>query len=296
MPKRINYTLTEKELKQVEQAIKNHPDLRLRERARIIRLLHLGHKHQEVAHLLGISPSNVYWWHQRWRQEGLEGLSDRPRSGRPKVGGEAYRAKLEEVLNSDPHTLGLAFTVWGVPQLLPYMEAETGIGVHPNTLRNMLAELGYVYRRPKHDLSNLQDAEAKEAARQYLEELKKSLRPGDRTFLCGRNDAQTHEPVGQVLDEARSTATGRYPRHPTLGAPVWRLQLAHRRAHHPQGGQEAFRQLLPVPPTPDVRRARGKTHGVSAGQCLLPPQLRLSGDAGLLRRQSRYCLAAALLF
>ena len=62
MPKKINYTLSESELLTIEQAIKNHPDLRLRERARIIRLLHQGYKHDVIADLLAISRSQVYYW------------------------------------------------------------------------------------------------------------------------------------------------------------------------------------------------------------------------------------------
>ena len=45
--------------------------------------------------------------------------------------------------------------------------------VHKNTLLNMLAEQDYVFRRPKHDLGNLQDKEAKENAKEILEALKK---------------------------------------------------------------------------------------------------------------------------
>ena len=42
-------------------------------------------------------------------------------------------------------------------------------------LRVVLKARGYVYRRPKHTLSNLQDLQAKEDARKLLGELKKGL-------------------------------------------------------------------------------------------------------------------------
>ena len=67
MPKQINYTLTEEQLREIEQAIKKHADLRLRSRARIIRLLHLGYKRPEVAELLSISTGQVHYWHKRWQ-------------------------------------------------------------------------------------------------------------------------------------------------------------------------------------------------------------------------------------
>lgn len=182
MPKKINYTLSTDELLTIEQGIKNDPDLRVRQRAHIIRLLHKGHKPEAVAELLSISRGQVYWWHQRWREEGLAGLADKARSGRPPVGGEAYRAKLLEVLETNPQELGYAFTVWNTPRLINYMEEITGVHVHPNTLRNMLDELGYAYRRPKHDLSNLQNADAKAHAEAIIEELKKKPAPGKSNF------------------------------------------------------------------------------------------------------------------
>jgi transposase len=173
MPKRNNYTLTESELLTIEQAIKNDLDLRLRQRALIIRLLHKGYKPEAIADVLSISTGPIYYWHNRWRKEGLDGLRDKPRSGRPPISNEAYRHKLEEVLATDPRELGFAFSVWTPARLLAYMEQETGVVMHENTLRNLLNELDYVYRRPKHDLRHLQDKEAKAAAEETLEMLKK---------------------------------------------------------------------------------------------------------------------------
>ena len=39
----------------------------------------------ETARLLHISRATVHLWHRRYRAEGLAGLVDRPRSGRPTV-------------------------------------------------------------------------------------------------------------------------------------------------------------------------------------------------------------------
>lgn len=173
MPKQIDYRLSESELLTIEQAIKNDPDLRLRQRAQIIRLLHKGHKPDAIAELLSLSSGPVYYWHNRWREEGLDGLRDKPRSGRPRVSDEAYRQKLAEVVETDPQELGFAFTVWTPARLLAYLEQATGIVMHENTLRNLLDELDYVYRRPKHDLHHLQDKQAKVEAEETLEMLKK---------------------------------------------------------------------------------------------------------------------------
>ena len=72
MPKIINYTLTESELLTIEQAIKNDPDLRVRQRAQNVRLLHKGYKPPEIADRLSLSTGLVYYWHKRWSKQGLE--------------------------------------------------------------------------------------------------------------------------------------------------------------------------------------------------------------------------------
>ena len=182
MPKRNNYSLTNEELLTVEQAIKNHADLRVRERARLIRLLHKGYPPEEVAELLSISVGQVYWWWRRWREEGLAGLADKPRQGRPTVANEEVLKAVQEVIETDPQALGYAFTVWNAPRLLAYLKQEQGITMHENTLRNLLAKMDYVYRRPKHDLGNLQNKTAKAQAEAVLEELKKKPAPVKSNF------------------------------------------------------------------------------------------------------------------
>lgn len=182
MPKIIKYTLTESELLTIEQTIKKDPDLRVRQRAQIIRLLHKGYEPAEIAELLSMSTGPVYYWHKRWREEGIDGLRDKARSGRHVKGDEAYRQQLEETLEADPQELGYAFTVWTPARLLAHMTTKTNVTMHPNTLRNMLKEMDYVYRRPKHALDHLQDEAVKEAAQETVEMLKKKQKQKKSNF------------------------------------------------------------------------------------------------------------------
>src|SRR5271154_1615984 len=41
-----------------------------------------GMEHEEAARLAGLSRSAAYEWHNRYEEDGLEGLRDRPRPGR----------------------------------------------------------------------------------------------------------------------------------------------------------------------------------------------------------------------
>ena len=175
MPKRIDYSLTISELEELEQAIKSDERPKVGQRATGIRMLHLGKKPAEVAELLNVSTGSVYNWHARWRQDGLDGLADLPRSGRPKLATQSYCDALEETLATDPSELGYDFTIWTAERLLHHLEEKTGIGMSDDTLRATLADLDYVYRRPKHDLRPLQDVEARERANALLDDLKKRV-------------------------------------------------------------------------------------------------------------------------
>jgi len=173
MPKIIDYTLTTEELQQVQKALSTDPDGRVRSRAQAIHLLHLGSTHKEVANVLHTTVTTVYNWHERWRNDGIDGLYDKKRTGRPKKGGAEFNIKLEEVVETNPSELGYGFSVWTLQRLIDHMAKVTDVTVSNVTMLKRLAELDLVYRRPKHDLGNLQDKEAKEQAENMIIELKK---------------------------------------------------------------------------------------------------------------------------
>lgn len=173
MAERIQYELTDEEVALLEQAIRHDERPEVRQRATAIRMLHLGKHPSEVAEVLAVSLPTIYNWHANWREEGLEGLANRPKSGRPAIADEEYCQVLEQTLEKSPAELGYAFTVWTVKRLRDHLEKETGKDLSQSRLRNLMREKGYRYRRPKHDLHHLQDPEAKEQARELLEELKK---------------------------------------------------------------------------------------------------------------------------
>lgn len=112
MPKRLNFQLTDKEHVTVEHAIRHDEVARVRQRATAKRMLHLGKPPSEVAEVMAVNLVTVYNWHGRFREEGLEGLADLHRSGRPSLADdEEYCRALEETLDKEPPGLGYAFNL-----------------------------------------------------------------------------------------------------------------------------------------------------------------------------------------
>lgn len=173
MPKSLNFTLTDSELKVVVKAAKSDKRPEVRQKAMGLRLLHEGQTPKEVAQIMAVSQPSVYDWHHRWQANGLDGLANRPKSGRPRKTDRSYVERLEEVIEQDPQELGYNFTIWTADRLRYHLEKETGKLIGPTQFRNLLKENDFVYRRPKHDLTDLQDPQAREAADVWLEALKK---------------------------------------------------------------------------------------------------------------------------
>jgi transposase len=170
---RTVYQLKPKELAEIEKAIGQEKRSEVRQRATVIRLLHLGHKPEAVAEQQMVSVPTIYNWHRLWREQSLEGLANKPKSGRPPKASEAYCQNLEEMLAKEPAEYGYRFAIWTAHRLRAHLEKETGILLSESRFRALLKKRGYCYRRPKHDLSHLQDEKAKKKTEKLLEEMKK---------------------------------------------------------------------------------------------------------------------------
>src|SRR4051812_42541022 len=105
MNKRIDYQINSEQLAEIEQAITSSPYPEVRQRAIAIRLLHLGQSPEQVAQVVLVTSNTVYAWHKHWREQGIAGLRDRHRSGRPTKADQGYLKELDRLLELDPRTL-----------------------------------------------------------------------------------------------------------------------------------------------------------------------------------------------
>jgi transposase len=184
MAKRRDYRLSEAELKELETAIRKDKRPGVRDRGIVVRLLHLGYPAEEIAEMQVISKPTVYACYHRWEEGGVDALADKPRSGRPPKVTSSYREQLHEVLAHEPSDYGYDFTIWTIGRLRAHLVKETGIEISESRMSELLKEEGYRYRRPKQDLSHLQDQEAKKQADELLKELKKGrLQQGSGSSL-----------------------------------------------------------------------------------------------------------------
>ena len=173
MPEPIDFTLSEHELSTIEQAIRSSKSAALVKRATALRMLHHGQAPAEVAEILAVARPTPYQWFHRFRAGGLAGLETQARSGRPPIADADYLAVVEATLAQEPSAYGYAFTLWTVGRLNQHLQQVTGKQISDERLRLLLQARGWVYRRPKEDLAHKQDPEARQAASEFLAELKK---------------------------------------------------------------------------------------------------------------------------
>lgn len=156
----------------LRQLTRTDPDPRVRHRADALLALARGRTVEETAQAMGCCTKRIRVWRRRFLAEGRTGLADRPRPGRPPKLDAQARALLETALANSPLDSGYPVTVWTVADLTDLL-GRRGCVVCATTVWRTLHALGYRYRRPRHDLTHRQDAEAVAAAKHVLAELQK---------------------------------------------------------------------------------------------------------------------------
>ena len=171
---RRNYKLSESQLAQIKQAIKKDKRSGVSQRAQALYRLHLGDSVQKVADSLLITRKTIYNWHDRWQANGVDGLADKAKSGRPRKATATYRQLLAKLIEQEPATYGYEFSMWTNARMRTHLAQETGIKLSERAFGDLLKAEGYVYRRPKYDLGHLQDSEAIEQATSIKKVLKQT--------------------------------------------------------------------------------------------------------------------------
>jgi transposase len=108
----------------------------------------------QIAAIVRESEATVLRWLKRYRAEGLEGLQDAPRSGRPSPLTETYTAALLAAVRRRPRSLGLPFSLWTLQRLVDDLAEQTGVRVSDETVRRALKREGIVLSRPQHHISS----------------------------------------------------------------------------------------------------------------------------------------------
>lgn len=144
MPKRLELRpLTEEEQQVLERLSRSRTAAsRMVERAKAILWLEQEESPQQVAGRLGRARSTVNNWLKRFNEEGVSGLDDRPRPGRPLEYSEEQRGQIIATARTHPQKLARPYAHWTLTRLTEYVNKELHIGISRAQLARVLEEEG----------------------------------------------------------------------------------------------------------------------------------------------------------
>lgn len=176
--------LTAEEQKELLRLVHSNDDARVVRRAQMVRLSADGKLASEIAASWGMTTAAVRRTIRRFNAEGISGLPDKPRQGRPPKKTDRYVALLKEAVQTSPRDLGYPFSAWTLERLREYLARQTGVLLSPKYLSQVMADNDIVYRRPKHGMEHLRDPQEYDEKKAFLEFLKKGRRVQPPTSTC----------------------------------------------------------------------------------------------------------------
>jgi transposase len=125
-------------LSTLETFLKQAKETRVFRRAQAVREVVKGHRLQTVSDTLHFTYSALRKWVHRFDQEGLAGLTDRPRPGRPPKVTCALEKHLDRLIDHDPLQHGASHSQWSCQELATVLARQTGVQLSRESVRDVL--------------------------------------------------------------------------------------------------------------------------------------------------------------
>jgi transposase len=144
-------TLTTEEIDEIRRLAKSRTEsVRIVQRARLIKaLLDDPNLYATDAGLMVGYTSSATGpsWVKRFNAEGIAGLQDKPRAGRPATHTEAVRSRVIDLALQKPRSLNLPFGLWTLTRLQEEYEERYGLFLGTSTIWKWLKAEGLDWKR-----------------------------------------------------------------------------------------------------------------------------------------------------
>jgi transposase len=114
-------------LSALDTVLKQTKEARVFRRAQAVRAVVKGTRLQTVSDTLAFTYSALSKWVHRFANEGIQGLVDRPRSGRPPKVTCELEMHLNRLVDQDPLHHGSLYSQWSCRELAAVLAQQTGI-------------------------------------------------------------------------------------------------------------------------------------------------------------------------
>src|SRR2546427_1162835 len=128
--------------------LKQTKEARVCRRAKAVREVVKGQRLQTVSDALHFTYSALRRWVNRFAHQGIQGLVDRPRPGRPPKVTCALAKHLDRLVDEDPLQHGALHSQWSCQELATVLARQTGVQVSRESVRAVLKKKAVSYSRP----------------------------------------------------------------------------------------------------------------------------------------------------
>jgi transposase len=118
--------------------VKKTKEARVFRRAQAVRDVVKGQRLQTVSDTLHFTSSALRTWVYRFAHQGVHGLVDRPRSGRPPKVTCELEKHLHRLVDQDPLEHGSLYSQWSCRELATVFARETGVQLGRESVRGVL--------------------------------------------------------------------------------------------------------------------------------------------------------------
>jgi transposase len=139
--------LKEAEQKELHQASRQSLG-RIALRAHMVLLSSRGYSVPKIAEIHDCGEEVVRCWLHRYQEQGVAGLADEPRSGRPPNEPLASTI-IETQINQSPSYSGHYHSCWSVGRLTAYLQSQFHLRLSAASVRRCLKQAGWRWRRPR---------------------------------------------------------------------------------------------------------------------------------------------------
>ena len=122
--------------------IKQTKEARVFRRAQAVRNVVKGQRLHTVSDTLSFTYSALRKWVHRFASQGIQGLVDRPRSGRPPKMTCELEKHLNRLVDEDPLQHGSLHSQWSCRELATALARQTGVQLGRESVRGVLKKRG----------------------------------------------------------------------------------------------------------------------------------------------------------
>lgn len=127
----------------------------------------------EISSILNVSRSRVSEWLRIYANQGVEGLMEGQRPGRPSRLTDLQKILLCDIVDSGPIAYGLTSGVWTSKLISEVIEDEFKIQYHPSHVWKLLQDFGFSVQSPKRLLAKADDEKRQKWLRETYPKIKK---------------------------------------------------------------------------------------------------------------------------